>query len=536
MSWAPELAKFIKGEILTDGESLKHYSQDASIFRVQPQVVVCPKDLDDLKSLVGFVANQREAGAEVSLTPRNAGTCMSGGSLTDSIMVDLTPHFNGVGSIASDQTIEVGAGAYFKQIAAPAEAQGLMFGAYTSSKDLCGIGGMLGNNASGEKSIRFGATTDNTKLVHAVLADGSEYAFGPLTPDQLEAKCQQSDQEGYIYRSIRGLLSENQALIERSRPKVRKNAAGYDLWRVWDSQQQIFNLAHLLIGSQGTLAVITGATLQLVPLPQFTQLVVIGIDNLSRLSEAVQTVLNHHPEGLEVYDQHTYELAKIHMAEVAEQAKAAEGKRMILLAQMSEVTAPRTEQVAKTVVSELEKRGFPVNYIDDETERQAHWQIRRAAFKLLKEHAHGQKRACPFLEDTIVSVTHFGEFVAALEAILSDYDLTYTYHGHIGDGSLRLVPLIDVEAEGAVALIEDLAKRVYDLVIAFDGSISVDHNDGLAKSPYLRAMYGDQMMGLFAEVKRVFDPSNIFNPRKKTGADLGYSMAHLARDNQAGLI
>ena len=536
MSWAPELAKFIKGEILTDPQSLSRYSQDASIFQIQPQVVVCPKDLADLKALVNFSRERKQAGSDLSLTPRNAGTCMSGGSLTDSIMVDLSPHFNGIGQVSSEQTIAVGAGAYFKQIAQIAEAQGLMFGAYTSSKDLCGIGGMLGNNASGEKSIRFGATTDNTQLVHAVTADGHEYAFGPLNQQQLEAKCQQTDQEGYLYRSIRAILIENQALIERSRPKVRKNAAGYDLWRIWDGKQQIFNLSHLLIGSQGTLAVMTGATLKLVPLPEFTQLVVIGIDNLPRLSEAVQTVLNHNPEGLEVYDKHTYELAKLHLPEVAAKAQAAAGKRMILLAQMSEVTATRTEQVARTVVSELEKRGFQVNYIEDEAERQAHWQIRRAAFKLLKEHAHGQKRACPFLEDTIVSVTHFGEFVAALEAILSDYDLTYTYHGHIGDGSLRLVPLIDVEDEAAVALIEDLAKRVYDLVIAFDGSISVDHNDGLAKSPYLRAMYGDEMMALFTEVKQVFDPLNIFNPHKKTGGDLGYSMAHLARSNEAGLI
>ena len=536
MDWAPQLANFIRGEIKTDPAELERYSQDASIFKVKPQVVVCPQDLADLQALVNFVRQQREAGNDVSLTPRNAGSCMSGGSLTDSIMVDLTPHFNGVGEIQPDRTIEVGAGAYFRQIAEVADNQQLMFGAYTSSKDICGIGGMLGNNASGEKSLRFGATTDNTKLVHVVLADGQEYAFGPLNQQQLEAKCRQADYEGYIYRTINGLIQDNRQLIERRRPKVRKNAAGYDVWRVWDNKRQIFNLAHLFIGSQGTLGVMTGATLQLVPQPEFTQLIVIGVDNLSRLSEAVQTVLNHQPEGLEVYDSHTYELAKVHMPEVAAHARAAEGKRLVLLAQLSELTASRTEQVARTVFSELSKANFAVSYIEAEAEVEAHWQIRRAAFKLLKEHAHGQMRACPFLEDTIVSISHFGEFVISLEAILADYDLTYTYHGHIGDGSLRLVPLIDVEADGAVELIEDLSRRVYDLVLAFEGSISVDHNDGLAKSPYLRDMYGDELMAVFTEIKRALDPAGMFNPHKKTGGHLGYSMAQIARDNQAGLI
>lgn len=536
MSWAPELAKFIRGELKTDQAELARYSQDASIFQVEPDVVVCPQDLDDLKALVNFVNQTRQAGQDLSLTPRNAGTCMSGGSLTDSIMVDLTPNFCGLGEIQADKTIVVGAGTYFRQIEAVANSQNLMFGAYTSSKDICGIGGMLGNNASGEKSIRFGATTDNTKLVHVVLADGNEYSFGSLNRQELEAKCQQTDHEGYIYRTVEGILSDNQELIAARRPKVRKNAAGYDVWRVWDNQREIFNLAHLFIGAQGTLGIITGATLQLVPKPEFTQLIVIGIDNLSRLSEAVQTVLNHTPEGLEVYDQHTYALAKIHLPDVATQAQAAEGKKLILLAQFAEVSSARTEQVARTVVSELEKANFAVNYIDNPAEAEAHWQIRRAAFKLLKDHAHGQSRACPFLEDTIVSVTHFGEFVLALEAILSDYDLTYTYHGHIGDGSLRLVPLIDVEAEGAINLIEELSRRIYDLVIAFDGSISVDHNDGLAKSPYLEQMYGKDLIRVFTEIKQALDPLNIFNPRKKTGADLGYSMAHVARSNQAGLI
>lgn len=536
MELAQELGGLLRGEVHADNETLDKYSQDASIYQVRPQVVVYPQDLQDLQTLINFVRTKKDEGWDLSITPRNAGSCMSGGSLTQHIMVDMGKHFVGVGDIESDNTISVGSGTLFRDIAAKAADDGLMFPSYTSSKDFCGIGGMLGNNASGEKSIRFGATTDNTDSVHVLLADGNEYTFGPLTLAQLDSKCAQLDHEGYVYRTIRSLLDDNKDLIERRRPKVRKNAAGYDVWRVWDDKRKVFNLAHLFIGSQGTLGVITGAKLKLAPIPKYTQMIVIGIKDLMSLSEAVQMSLNHNPEGMEVYDKHTYNLAKIYREQDAALAKDVDGSDMVLLVQLSEVTQARTEQVAKTVVSELKKKSFDVWYIDDEAVQEAHWNIRRASFKLLKEHAHGTARACPFLEDTIVSTTHFGEFVAALEAILADYDLTYTYHGHIGDGNLRLVPLIDVENPDSIHLIEELSRRIYDLVIAFEGSISVDHNDGLAKSPYLREMYGDEMMAVFRQVKSTLDPSGVFNPHKKTDASLEYSRDHIARRNDAGLI
>ncbi len=536
MDIAQELSGLLRGEVHTDKETTDKYSQDASIYQVFPQVVVYPQDLEDLKTLVNFTKLKKEEGREISITPRNAGSCMTGGSLNEHIIIDMSKHFVGVGDIEHDHTVSVGAGTMYRDLASVADEQELMFGAYTSSKDFCGIGGMLGNNASGEKSIRFGATTDNTESMHVVLADGNEYMFGPLNAHELEQKCKQADHEGYVYRTMKDLLETNQSLIERERPNVRKNAAGYDVWRIWDDKKTTFNLAHLFVGSQGTLGVTTGAKLQLVPKPKHTQMIVIGIDTLSNLSTAVQTVLNHHPEGLEVYDVHTYELAKIYIPEDAENAKSADGKQMVLLAQFSERTQARTENVAKTVVSELTKKGLDVTYITDEKEQESHWNIRRASFKLLKEHAHGKMRACPFLEDTIVSTTHFGEYVAALEAILSDYDLTYTYHGHIGDGSLRLVPLIDVEAEGAIEIIEELSQRIFDLVQAFDGSISVDHNDGLSKSPYLKEQYSDEMLDVFKKIKQTLDPLGVFNPHKKTEGNLEYSRAHIARDNNAGLI
>ena len=528
------LADQWRGQTKADDATRATYSRDASIFEVDPAVIAYPANLDELKELVNWARAQREAAVAVSLTPRGAGTGMTGGSLNEDVIVDLRPHFRTVGQLSSEGLIEVEAGAMFHEIAAVAEDRGLMFAPYPSSWQICTIGGMLGNNASGEKSLRFGATADNVDSVQVALADGQAYWFGPLTPDQLATKCQQTNFEGYVYQTIRGLIEANSDLLDRNRPRVRKNAAGYDLWRVWDHSQRHFNLAPLFVGSQGTLGVITAAKLHLVTKPHYQQLLVIGVDNLSQLSGVVTTILHHNPECVELYDHQTYQLAQKEMPEQAQATAGVANHHLVVLAQFAEVNQLRTEAIAKLVGSELAKQGLDVKFVTDPHEAAAHWQIRRASFKLLKDHGGDRFRACPFLEDTIVSPNHLGPFFESLEAILSDYNLTYSYHGHIGEGNLRLIPLIDLSHPEAVHLITELARRVYDLVIAFDGSISVDHNDGLAKSPYLTTLYGGAMVDLFRQVKQTLDPNGIFNPHKKTTADLDYSLAHISRKNRPG--
>lgn len=526
------LADQWRGQIKADEATRTAYSRDASIFEIDPAVIAYPASLDELKSLVAWAKSQREAAAAVSLTPRGAGTGMTGGSLNEDIIVDLGPHFRHVGQPSPEGLIEVEAGAPFAEIAAVADRQNLMFAPYPSSWQVCSIGGMLGNNASGEKSLRFGATADNVDSVEVVLADGEAYWFGPQTADELAAKCQQTNFEGYVYQTIRGLIESNTDLLDRNRPRTRKNAAGYDLWRVWDHGQHRFNLAPLFVGSQGTLGVITAAKLHLAAKPNYQQLLVIGVDNLSQLSGVVTTILHHNPECVELYDHQTYQLAEKDMPDQARLTAGAGKHHLVVLAQFAEINQLRTEAIAKLVGSELAKQGLDVRFITDPAEAAAHWQIRRASFKLLADHGGDKFRACPFLEDTIVSPNHLGPFFESLEAILSDYHLTYSYHGHIGEGNLRLIPLIDLSHPEAVHLITELARRVYDLVIAFDGSISVDHNDGLAKSPYLATLYGGAMIDLFRQVKQTLDPNNIFNPHKKTDGNLDYSLAHISRKNQ----
>lgn len=525
-----EIKKITK--VLTDDEALNKYSTDASIFSVRPKAVAMPSSKVELANLINWARRTTEAGKKTSLSPRNAGSCMSGGSLTEDVMVDMTDGFSWVDDVeAGSKTVWVGSGTLYRDLDAVLAPEKLLFAPLTSSKDFCGIGGMIGNNASGEKSIRFGATIDNVHSVKVILQDGIEYEFGPLNAAELQAKLQLQTDEGNIYRSIVKLLEDNWELIWRARPNVRKNSAGYQLWRIWDRDKTEFNLAKLFVGSQGTLGFITSAELMVVPSPRYLRMLVVPINNLSHLAKAVKCIVAHHPEGLETYDKHTYELAKEHMPEQAVLAHIAEGQEMVLFAQFSEKTKDETDHAENVCEIALKNLGYEVITIKNESEAEAHWAIRRASFKLLMDHSKGA-RAVPFIEDTIVPIQHYGEFVAALEAILADYDMTYTFAGHIGDGSIRLIPLVNMEDRSAPDKIFHLARRVYDLVFAFGGSMSVDHNDGLIRTSFLERMYGSDVVALFNKTKRIFDPLNIFNPGKKVGGSEEYSRSHMIRTNR----
>lgn len=528
-----QLRQNFRGEIKTDELSRAAVSVDASIFQIMPAFVAVPKDDEDLKTLVRNASQMKASGQNVSLTPRAGGTCMSGGSLTESVSVDMKPGFNWVAEVDhKEKSLWVGAGTYYRDIETQLTPQKLMFAPYTSSKDICTIGGMVGNNASGEKSIRFGATVDNVIAVRMICSDGNEYEFGSIDADEFARRASQDSFEGYIYREIDKLIEDNWDLLEVARPKVRKNAAGYQLWHVINKEMDDFNVAKLIVGSQGTLGIVTAVKLRLVEKLRHRRMLVIPVNNLDQLAVALQTITASHPEGLELYDHYTYELAEKYMPEMAAIAKVSKGHEVVLIAQFIEHTKDQTDHYAEVCKSALERKKFKVHYVDDDNEAEAHWHIRRASYSMLKEHPAPHTRAVPFIEDTIVNVDHYGEFLAAWEAILSDYDMIYTNAGHIGDGSIRLIPLINMEKPSSPDEIFELARRSYDLVFAFGGSMSVDHNDGLIRTPFLPSMFSPDIIQLFSATKNLFDPQNIFNPGKKIGMTEEYAKAHMIRVNK----
>ncbi len=527
------IKSIIEGDVDVSASTLKKCSTDASIFEVAPSAVIYPKNHEDLSALVRFVSKKRMEGVSVSLTPRAGGTCMSGGPLTQSYVVDLTRYFNTISEVNMDSLkVLVDAGVMYVDIEKATHPLGLFFAPYTSSRDICGIGGMIGNNASGEKSVKYGPTSSNIDRLRVLLSDGNEYVFGPLTVKELNIKRALKTFDGEIYREVTKLIEDNWSVIDKNHPRVKKNAAGYPLWDLWNADKSIFNMARLFIGSQASLGIVTKAELNLVHFPKATRMIVAPISALSDLTPVVKTLLRHNPDVCETFDHHTYDLAKKYHPAEAEKANIAEGKHMVVFGIYAGDTQHLADVQAGQAKEELERMGKEVFWVESPEVIESFLLIRRKSFRMLLEHPHPDKRAMAFLEDTIVPLEHYGEFLSALEAILAEYDMTYTYAGHIGDGSIRLVPLVNMEIKGSAEMVMEVERRVNNLVFAFGGSMSVDHNDGIIRTPFLEQMYGKEMVSLFAKIKEIFDPLNIFNPGKKVGGTLEYAIDHIVKKNQ----
>jgi FAD/FMN-containing dehydrogenase len=511
-----ELEKQIKGEVSDSLDVIKKFSTDASIFSMTPEVVVAPKDVDDISKIISFVSDKNKEGNRVSIVPRVGGTCMSGGALTESIVLDMTAHFNRIGEVDNNsKTITVQSGVYYRDMEKATIPSNLELASYTSSKNICGVGGMVGNNASGERSIKYGATSKQVESLRVILSDGKRYEFKPLSREELVAKESEDTFEGKLYREIHNLIDQNEQLIESKFPKVKKNAAGYALNEIWNKDKTKFNLGRIFVGSQATLGIIDDITFRLIPRIKYSAMLVIAINDLKSITPVVHSLLRSNSEVIETFDHHTYELAEEYLKEDAERAKLAKGKHLIVFGQFDGESEKEALEKAEVAKKDLLENGFESELVVDRDVVESFLAIRRGSFKMLLEHPHPNMRAAAFLEDTIVPIENYGEFLERLEEILADYKLTYTYAGHIGDGSIRLVPLVNFEKEGIKDEIMELSEKVYNLVFEFGGSMSVDHNDGLIRTVFLEKMYGAEMVSLFRRVKELFDPLNIFNQGKK---------------------
>src|SRR3989344_5153932 len=539
-----EIKDFLQGEIVEG--SLETYEHDASIFEVKPSLVVRPKNSQDVEGLVKFVSERKSAGEDISLTARAAGSDMSGGPLSDSIIVDFGK-LNKISDIDTD-LISVEPGVFYRDFEIKTLENGLLLPSYPASKDLCMVGGMVANNSGGEKSLKYGKTDRYVKELRVVLSDGEEYSIVPLSAQELEEKKTQTDFEGKIYRETYELLQSNYEKIQEARPTVSKNSAGYALWNVWDGK--IFDLTKLFTGSQGTLGLITGIKFKLNKPAKLSKILVIFLKDLNHLVGIVDTVMGYNPESFESYDKHTLKLAMRFMPEIIAKMKgngfalafsflpelgmvlSGVLPELVLLAEFTgddgEILGQKLETVKKDVDVKFKVRS---RIASSSADAQKYWTIRRESFNLLRKHVQGKKSA-PFIDDIIVARSRLGEFLPRLQSILGEYkELTYTVAGHVGDANFHIIPLMNLSDQESHETIRALSDRVSSLEVDLGGYITAEHNDGLIRTPFLEKMYGPEVYDIFVKIKKIFDPLGIFNPRKKVGGDIEYSMKHIKVSN-----
>lgn len=528
----------MRGEVESDEATLNAYSHDASLFEIRPKAVAFPLDAADLGSLVRHAA---ASGGAVSLTPRLAGTDMTGGALSESVVVDMKRHFDKIISVGGGEAV-VQPGVYYRDFEKATLAQGLLLPPYPASRELCTVGGMAANNSGGEKSLRYGKTALYVRQLKAVLRDGNEYVFGPLDRAGLDAKMAQQDLEGDIYRGMFKLLGIHGDALQAARPNVSKNSAGYALWDVWDGTT--FDMSKVLVGSQGTLGIITEITYKLVHKKPHSKLLVIFLRDLKPLPQVVNAVLAHGPESFESYDDHTMKFAFRYFGDIVRSMGAnalalafrflpeawmvlTRGfPKLVMLAEFTGDSESEVDAALEAAQKDVLALGLPTRRTRTEAEAAKYWVIRRESFNLLRRHFK-TKQTAPFIDDFCVQPSHLPEFFPKLYALLEKENLLLTVVGHVGDGNFHIIPIMDLADPRTAEIIGRLSKEVYDLVFEYGGSMTGEHNDGLIRGPYLEQMFGSEIYALFVETKRIFDPDNIFNPGKKVGASLEYAMAHL---------
>lgn len=548
MDIASSLKAVFAGDIDSTDTTRDTYSHDASLFELKPKVVVFPKDSHDIQQLVKWVVAHKDDVPDLSITPRSAGTDMSGGAIGESIVADITKYMNAITEVSATSA-HIQPGLYYRDFDLKTIEHDALLPSYPASRDLCTLGGMISNNSGGEKSLEYGKTADFVTELKVVFADGNEYTVKPIKKDELVRKMSQGDFEGNLYKQTFELLEAHYDEIQAAKPKVSKDSTGYHLWDVWNRETGVFDLTKLIVGSQGTLGIVTDIQVKLVPRRKHNGLLVIFLKDIDDLGELIETVLKHKPSTFESFDDATLLLSIRFMPYFLKMLGPIRFIRLLFgliptgthllkgvpkLVLMVEFDGDTEEEVRGKVHDlhvELAKHRarYEINGFEETPtagSSEKFWVMRRYSFQILRKKVK-DKHTAPFIDDFIVPPAKLPEFLPQLREIIKRYKLFATIAGHVGDGNFHVIPLMQIEKPEERAKLQPAMKEVNTLVLKYGGSLSGEHNDGMVRGPWLETMYGPDVFGYMKETKKIFDPTNIFNPRKKTDADWDFSFAHI---------
>ena len=499
----------------TDSLSRHLYATDASMYQEVPESVCFPATAADLTELVG---QAHAAGS--SITMRAAGTSLAGQTTGGGIVADISRHMTGVVALDPElRRARVQPGVIRDQLNREAGACGLLFGPDTSTTNRCMLGGMIGNNASGSYSPAYGTTREHVIALDCVLDDGSRARFGPLNRQELKAKCRQDNREGRIYRAMLALAREQKTAIEQAfpHPEITRRNTGYalDLLCRMDPITrggEPFNLAKLLTGSEGTLALIAEAEVNLEVLKKHRALVVPHFESLDAALRATVAVLDHGPAAVELIDRHILEATRHNLEQSRNRFFLQGDPDCVLIIEFLDDDADRARIRAEAAAADLETATHaPVFDAADDMRRV--WDVRKAGLGLLMGRV-SEEKSPTFAEDTAVRVADLPDYVRDFQTLMARHGTDCVFYGHAASGELHLRPMLDLRKPEGLATMKAMADDVARLVARYRGSLSGEHGDGRARAGQLRLVLGDDMVGLLEQVKRIWDPDGIFNPGK----------------------
>ncbi len=504
---ARQLDGRIEGDVRFDRYTRLLYSTDASIYQVEPLGVVIPKHRDDIEQTVRLAAQ-----AGVPILPRGGGTSLAGQAVGEAVILDLSKYMNRVLELSmAERSVTVQPGIVQDGLGAYLKLHGVRFGPETATSNRANLGGMIGNNSAGARSLIYGKTVDNVLEVRAILADGSEAVFGPVWRQNLESKTKGDSLEAQIYRAAVSLGKEYRSEIEQHYPRIPRRVSGYNLDELLDPDE--LNLAKLIVGSEGTLATVIEAKLDVVPLPAATGLAVLHFDSLLPALETAIEALELEPSAVELVDHMVLQLARESL-EYSRRLRFVEGDPQALII-VEFYGESKSEVVSKLgeLESRLGKQAQAVVRVLDVAEQANVWKVRKAALPLLLG-LPGDHKPIAFVEDTAVAPEQLSAYIRRFNEILDDSQTVGSFYAHAGAGCLHIRPLINLKDGFEVQKMRRLAEEVSDLVLEFGGAMSGEHGDGLARSQFNKKMFGPKLYEAFQKLKAAFDPQGIMNPGK----------------------
>jgi FAD/FMN-containing dehydrogenase/Fe-S oxidoreductase len=512
-----ELKKVIGGggDVRFDRLTRRIYSTDASIYSIEPIGVVSPRTADDVVATVDVARR-----FDVAILPRGAGTSLAGQTVGHAIVLDFSRFMNRLIDIDRDAgTARVQPGLVQDELNIAAGRHGLMFAPDTSTANRATLGGMLGNNSCGSRSARYGMTIDHVASIDVVLADSFRTTLGSATPDEVRRRGTGDTIEARLYREVSALAERRANAIRTGFPPYWRRSGGYRLERLLPEHGP-FDLSKVVIGSEGTLAITTEATLKLVPVPAAVVSLAGHFESVDAALAAVDDALDANAAAIEMVDRAILNLARVsplhrHVVSVLSGDPGA-----LLFVEFYGETVHEALHNADVLEARWRRsgHGYAVAKASTPSELKRFREIRRAGLGLLSAAGKGNERSIAFVEDTAVDPRRLREYTREFANVLERHNLRAGFYGHASAGCLHIRPFMDLGQPRAIETLRAVAEEIASLVHSYGGMNSSEHGDGLVRAEFSRRLFGDELYEAMRELKRAFDPENRFNPGKKVDA------------------
>lgn len=505
------------GEVSTNPEVRYLLSTDSSVLEMVPAFVVYPRDEQDIRKTCRFAWQLAERGKGLPITPRGAGSDTTGAAIGSGALVMMPTHMNRILSLdAKKRQVIVEAGISYDKLQQALFTHDLFFPSYPAAT-YSTVGGGVANNVVGEKSFKYGDTGSNVQSVRVVLANGEIIETGPLNKKELSFKMGLSTFEGQIYRSLDALLEDNDDAIRRFAfaSQAQHNAIGYQLSKIKTKDR--FDLTQLFVGSQGTLGIITEATLKLTELNQDTTLVLISLQKISDFNHILMPILKLKPSLFEMINKEVVDEVAKASPKLLVGNLPSENAELHLIVEFDDEKEATRKQSMKTLIKIIESVGG--DYIGSgkyEDKLKIH-KVRESIATLFVPH-QGQKTALPVAEDLALPLDKLVDFLKAAPAAFAQSRLPAAMWGHVGSGIIRVYPSLDLSEVSDRQKFFKLSETLYNLATSLGGSVTAAAGEGRVRAPYVRQLYGEELYKLTAGVKAIFDPHNILNPGIKTAS------------------